>query len=232
MKTGKNPSLRRGIIFLLSLKVMRRRVKVANLLHKKKPLELYVSGNHYVQKISSEPLIFTNPQPPLASIAAELTAFAVLIAAAQSGDRFKIQLRKAKHRTILNLLATLSRHVESVANRPQHVTTGAATIFQKAGMRPKDYKPRNKQNALLVIPGSQQGTLECIAESLNGKGTHRWQYRLTHGDPNQWTEVNGSTVAKIIIAGLTRGDMITVRHCAITNKGTTDWEVYEGVVVR
>jgi len=217
-------------IFVMAMTVLSKRVQVANKLHEKNDVQLLAAGRHYHNEVNGDAL-FATPNPTLASIKAVLDEFEELIDKAASGEHEQVTLRNSKREDVLNVLCDFENYVETIANLPENATIGPVAVIEAAGMRAKAFTPRPLQS-FQVKSGKMAGEIDCIAGSTHNDGTHEWQWRLSSGAPDSWSETFTTKKARITFFGLTRGALIIVRHRVVASSHhAIDWETCDVIAV-
>jgi len=206
------------------------RFKVVLELARKSVEQLLNYSNNVVTSVNTNPF-FATPHPSLADISTAISELTTAAAAAIAGSQVETTERNVKRLTLENLLTEFGHYVEDVANEPGNAVPEdlPIQIIESAGMKVKRATIRQKQ-IFAVVAGRLDGSLVATAETVK-RGFHEWQYTITPLNESSWIIATPTTRAKIILSGLTRGQLVYVRHRAVLKSGPENWAVANAVIV-
>jgi hypothetical protein len=160
---------------------------------------------------------FPSPNPPLATLQADVAALNVAEAAVLSRTKGAAPARNAKLLVVKSDLENLRTYVQTVAHAAN--PTNAESIIQSAGMAVRKSTLHDKA-ALAVKLGSVSGTVNLAAKAAATRASYSWQYST---DQKTWTTVPPTLKAKTGIAGLTVNTLYYFRVQPLTKTGVEDW---------
>jgi hypothetical protein len=160
---------------------------------------------------------FPSPNPPLATLQADVAALNVAETAVLSRTKGAVEARNAKLLVVKSDLENLRTYVQTIAHAAN--PTNAESIIQSAGMMVRKSTLADKA-ALAVKAGSVSGTVNLVAKAAATRASYAWQYST---DQKTWTTVPPTLKAKTGIAGLTVNTVYYFRVQPLTKTGVEDW---------
>jgi hypothetical protein len=206
---------------------MRNRFKVSLKLSRKSVNDLIGFGRAVHTHMDSN-TFFGTPHPSLGSVDTALDELQTAMENAVNGGVTETAIQNAKRVIVQDLLTELGHYVEDTAN--ESVNEGnEEVVITSAGMTVKGFTPAAPR-VFTAKAGNLFGTIKLTAAFVK-RGYHEWEYTATPGDPDSWIEALPTTKASTVIAGLTRGMLMSFRHRAITSDGPLDGEETTPVIV-
>ena len=169
---------------------------------------------------------FPSPNPPLATLQANITALSTAETAVLARTKGAVEDRNAKLATLRTDLETLKAYVQGVADAAN--PTNAASIIESAGMTVRTITLHDKP-ALGVKQGSVSGTVNLAAKAPAHRASYAWQYST---DQKTWTSVPQTLQAKTGVSGLTAGTTYYFRVQVLTMTGEGDWSQIVSLLVK
>jgi hypothetical protein len=169
---------------------------------------------------------FPSPNPPLATLQANITALSNAETAVLARTKGAVQDRNAKLAALRTNLETLKSYVQGVADAAN--PTNAASIVESAGMTVRKITLHDKP-ALGVKQGSVSGTVNLAAKAPAHRASYAWQYSI---DQKTWTSIPQTLQAKTGVSGLTAGTTYYFRVQALTMTGEGDWSQIVSLMVK
>jgi hypothetical protein len=177
---------------------------------------LIVYGRHVVQEMTNNPW-FPSPEPPLATVTADLDALEASEATVLSGTRGTAALRDLDRAAVESDLVGLKGHVGAVvAKNPAQ----AVAIIESAGMSPKRYTRPDKPD-LAAVMGPVPGQAVVRAKAVGRGAAYEWQSSADGG--KTWVAMGLTTVARTSLPGLVQGTTYLFRFRATFRNVTRDW---------
>src|SRR5215472_2910145 len=125
-----------------------------------------------VTRIQENAAIFTNPQPPLTAIQADIAALNTAEAAVLSRVKGAAQDRNVKLAAVKNDMHHLMGYVQQVADA---TPASAESIIEAAGMSARKLVTHPK-NDIKVTRAAVSGTAKLVAKSVSHRASYEWQY--------------------------------------------------------
>jgi hypothetical protein len=169
---------------------------------------------------------FPSPNPPLATLQADITALSIAETAVLARTKGAVEVRNAKLATLRTDLETLKAYVQGVADAAN--PTNAASIIESAGMTVRTITLHDKP-ALGVKQGSVSGSVNLAAKAPAHRASYAWQYST---DQKTWTSVPQTLQAKTGVSGLTAGTTYYFRVQVLTMTGEGDWSQIVSLLVK
>ena len=169
---------------------------------------------------------FPSPNPPLATLQANITALSNAETAVLARTKGAVQDRNAKLATLRTDLETLKSYIQGVADAAN--PTNAASIVESAGMTVRKITLHDKP-ALGVKQGSVSGTVNLTAKAPAHRASYAWQYST---DQKTWTSAPQTLQAKTGVSGLTAGTTYYFRVQVLTMTGEGDWSQIVSLLVK
>jgi len=173
-----------------------------------------VTGNAY----------FPSPNPPLATLDADIAALNAAETAVLSRVKGAVEARDAKLAIVKNDLGVMRTYVQSIADANP---SNAATIIESAGMKVRTVTLHDKP-ALSVKLGDVSGSVLLAAKAAADRAAYDWQYST---DQKTWTEAPQTLKAKTRIAGLTAGTTYYFRVQSLIRAGEQNWSQVVSLLV-
>jgi len=161
---------------------------------------------------------FPNPNPTLATFAADITAYEEAETKAASKAKGTAKLRNAKKKKVRDDLNHLRDYVQSIVETQANAATAAAVI-ENAFMAVKKPAQRNKPELRAKNTGLS-GTVVINAKAVALQATYYWEYSL---DQKTWTSVPETMKTTTVISGLTPAQTYSFRFRALTRTGPRDY---------
>ena len=178
-------------------------------------------ATHVVSKMTDN-AYFTAPNPQLVKVTAVIAdlqnAFNNALGAGPAQTATMNQFKDA----LQVLMNALANYVESIANDPANVNTGADAVILSAGMDVKSTSPHQKQT-FTVSYGNIPGSVDLTGASIT-RGSHEWEYKTDATNANEWISAEPTVQASTTIHGLEISKRYYFRHRSITTDGPTDWD--------
>jgi hypothetical protein len=169
---------------------------------------------------------FPTPNPPLATLLADITALNTAEAAVLSRTKSAAETRNAKLVIVRNDLENLKAYVQSIAGAG--TPENAQAVIASAGMAVRKITAHDKA-ALEARQGSVSGTVNLIAKAAGRTAAYDWQYST---DQKTWTTAPMTLQAKTGVSGLTVGTMYYFRVQAVTRTGAENWSQIVSLLVK
>ena len=176
---------------------------------------LIVRANAIVGGMSADPTMFPSPNPPLATVTAQINTLASAETACETHTAGTVAIRDAAKKTLVTSLHALKAYVQLLVNASP---AEAQPIAQAAAMALKKKKAAGKLP--LTIKSIASGTVQLVAKATAGSGAYEWQYST---DGKTWVSTPSSTQSKTTIPNLQPGTTLYFRQRAITKTGPSDW---------
>jgi len=169
---------------------------------------------------------FPTPNPPLATLLADIAALNTAETAVLSRTKGAVENRNAKLEIVRTDLENLKVYVQSVAQAA--APANAAAIIESAGMTGRTVTLHDKP-ALAVKQGSVSGSVNVAAKAVGRTAAYSWEYST---DQKTWTSMPSTLQAKTGLSGLTVGTTYYFRFQALTRTGTDTWSQVVAFVVK
>jgi len=159
---------------------------------------------------------FPSPTPSLATLNADIDNLDAAEIAVKTKAKGTVATRNDKLAIVVADLDQLRAYVQKIVDAdPIH----AETIAQAAGMALRKPTAHTKP-ALAVKPSKNSGSVEVSAKATT-YASNEWQYSSDGG--KTWTNAPSTMQARTVIANLTVGTTVVVRHRPVTKTGVGDW---------
>jgi hypothetical protein len=175
--------------------------------------------------ITSNPS-FTTPNPPIATLLADIQALSTAEAAVLSRTKGAVETRNAKLAVVRTDLDNLKAYVQSVA--AMATPENAPAVIASAGMTARKVTLHDKP-ALAATEGSVSGTVNLVAKSAARTAAYEWQYST---DQKTWTAIPVTLQAKTGVSGLTSGTTYYFRVQPVTRTGAANWSQIVSLIVK
>jgi hypothetical protein len=199
---------------------------IAVLKMSRKVKNLITFAQSVASAIGSNSGSFPTPNPPLATLQADISALVTAETAALSRAKGAVETRNAKLAVVKNDLELIKTYVQSVADAA--VPTDAEAVIQNAGMAIRKVTLHDKAT-LNAEQGSVSGTVVLTAKAVAKRAAYSWQYST---DQKTWTSVPSTIQAKTGVSGLTSGTLYYFRMQPLTPTGEGDWTQIVSLVVK
>jgi hypothetical protein len=157
---------------------------------------------------------FPTPNPPLATVSADLAAYEAAEAEVVTRVKGAAVTRNAKYVVLHTDLEHLMGYVQQVADanpaNAQSLIESAGFAIRKTASRPK--------SAIKIEAGDVPGAVKLIAKAVATRASYEWQYST---DQKTWTNAPSTLQAKTTITGLTSGTVYYFRFRGVTKTGET-----------
>ncbi len=161
---------------------------------------------------------YPSPLPSLADVTTSVNDFESDVHDALSGDRVAIATRNAARVSLLALLRQLATYVQLHCN--SDLTTLLSSGFEPvrapspAGTLPAPLNPRLELT-------DKSGELLFKFERV--KNANNYSIQTAPAAAGPWEDEDLSTTSRVIIGGLTPGEVIWARACANGSAGASEW---------
>jgi hypothetical protein len=169
---------------------------------------------------------FPTPNPPLATLLADIQALSTAEAAVLSRTKGAVETRNAKLAVVRADLENLKTYVQSVAGAG--TAENAQAVIASAGMTARKTTLHDKP-ALAAKDGSVSGTVNLVAKSAARTAAYEWQYST---DQKTWTTLPMTLQAKTGVSGLTAGTTYYFRVQPVTRTGAENWSQIVSLLVK
>jgi hypothetical protein len=177
-----------------------------------------------VQSMTNNPS-FPSPVPPLATVAAAITALDAAQLGAQTRTHGAAALRDEKRTAFVSMLGRLKTYVESVAEANPEA---GASIIQSAGVSTRKPTVRAKR-VFAAKQGATSGTIQLVAPSAGPRTSYEWQYSLDGG--KTWISMPPTIQASTTLTGMTPATLVTFRNRVVSSAGVGDWSATVSITV-
>jgi hypothetical protein len=155
---------------------------------------------------------FPNPTPPLATVQADLAAYAAAEAAVLTRVKGAAVTRNAKFAVLHADLEHLMAYVQQVADESP---ADAQSIVESSGFSIRKTGTRLKSE-IKVEAGDVPGSVKLVAKSVAHRASYEWQFST---DQKTWINAPTTLQAKTVIDGLTSGTIYFFRFRGVTKTG-------------
>jgi hypothetical protein len=169
---------------------------------------------------------FPTPNPPLATLLADIAALNAAEAAVLSRTKGAAETRNAKLTAVRNDLENLKAYVQTVAGTG--TPENAHAVIASAGMSVRKITTQDKA-PLDARQGSVTGTVNLIAKAAARTAAYEWQYST---DQKTWTTAPMTLQAKTGISGLTAGTLYYFRVQPVIRTGAENWSQIVALIVK
>jgi len=169
---------------------------------------------------------FPTPNPPLATLQADIAALNTAETAVLSRTKGAVEARDAKLAIVRADLENIKTYVQSVAGLA--TPADADAIIESSGLTIRKVTLHDKP-ALAAKQGSVTGTVNLAAKAAAKRASYNWQYST---DQKTWTTVPQTLQAKTGISGLTAGTQYYFRVQPVTSAGVQDWSQLVSLIVK
>lgn len=159
---------------------------------------------------------FPSPNPPLATLDADIAALDVAEAAVLARTKGAAQARNVKLATVRSDLEQEKAYVQHVADSNP---SQAEAIIQSAGMFVRTVTLHPK-SVLAVKQGVVSGTAHIVAKAAGHRASYEWQ---SSTDQKTWTQLPVTLQAKTDVLALTPGTTYYFRVRPVTKDGEGNW---------
>jgi hypothetical protein len=160
---------------------------------------------------------FPNPDPPLATVSADVDALEVAETAARTRAIGTAKARDLKKQVVEDDLTALRLYVHLIALRhPEQ----AEAIIASSGMAPKQFTRPQKAD-LAASMGTAAGEVVLRAKAAKRRAAYEWEYSADGG--KTYTDAGATTTADTSILGLTVGVTYLFRVRITLGRKTGDW---------
>jgi hypothetical protein len=167
---------------------------------------------------------FPTPNPPLATVEADLTAFSAAESAVLTRVKGAAETRNVKLATLKGDLDHLLAYVQGIADanpgNAEAIITSAGLSVRKVTLHPK--------SDLKAEPGDVSGSVKLLAKAVAPRASYEWQYST---DQKTWTSAPVTLQAKTVISGLTIATAYFFRCRGVIKAGEQDWTQTVTIVV-
>jgi hypothetical protein len=168
---------------------------------------------------------FPSPNPPVATLDAQIDALDLAQTAVLARTRGTAQARNAAKAVVVTSLKLACAYVQSVADA--NLDRGDA-IARSAGMNVKARAVRIKP-VLAVRMGAVPGFVILTAKSVGRVASYEWEMSADQG--HTWTALPNTFAAKTMVAGLNSAQAYAFRQRSHTKAGASDWSPVVTLVV-
>ena len=175
---------------------------------------------------AANPKLFTAPVPSLLVFNSDIAALDAAETATQTRAPGSVEARDAKRTVVEEDLRKLRAYVQQVADADE---ANAAMIAKEAGMGVAKVRSSGKQNLTAKPSKKGSGAVDVVAKAPAGRASHEWEVSTDGG--KTFTAAPSTLQAKTTLIGLTPGQIVLVRHRAVTKAGSGDWSQTVSVVV-
>ncbi len=161
---------------------------------------------------------YPSPSPDLATITTSVNGFETAVHDALDGGKIAIATRNAARVELLALMRQLAAYVQGNCNADllALLTSGFAAVRAPSpvGVLPAPQNPR------LALNG-KSGELMFRFDRVNNAVNYSVQTAANVSGP--WEDEDLSTSTRVVIGGLTPGEVIWARACANGSAGASEW---------
>ncbi|MFI5148089.1 MAG: hypothetical protein ACHQRM_00030 [Bacteroidia bacterium] len=191
--------MKKSIIMLAV--IISKKIQVVLHLKQRTAPQLITDAKSYVTGVSGNAGYFPVPNPPIATIQADIVNLETTSVAAQGRAKGTVAARNAARKTLELSLKGLAFYVEGIANNdPDH----ALAIAKAANMTVKSHTPHMKQDFKMVAT-KKAGELLLVAKSEKGRVTFNFELSTDISNPANWKTVQNNSKATALITGLVSG---------------------------
>lgn len=176
---------------------------------------------------------FTTPNPPLATITANVNALETASIAAAGGGVDETAAMHAKEAVLDFSIKLLAAYVENIANGNP---INAEAIALSSGMNIKRQGPP-RPNGFRVTQGTSSGKADLRTNSEK-RATFTWAMATALGNsiaatspPDNWVVIGSGTQARFTATGLTAGQRYFFRVAKIDKNGQGPWSDVVSIIV-
>jgi hypothetical protein len=170
--------------------------------------------------------LFTPPPPELATLATDTDAYDKASVAAPGGGKVAVAVRKAARAKVIADLKHICDRVQAVAET-QATAADAAAIIVGAGLRIKRVVKRNKP-PVRASYGATSGSVVLDALRVAAVAMYFWELSL---DQKVWSSAPETMKSRLVVTGLTPGQIYYFRFRAQTRKGPVDYSQIVSLMV-
>lgn len=161
---------------------------------------------------------YPSPNPTLAALTAAVDDFEAKVHDALDGGKIAIASRNASRVELLSLLRQLASYVQGncAADLLMLLTSGfeAVRAPSKAGILPA---PKNPSLSLTDRSGELMFKFDAVSNSRN------YSIQTATSAAGPWADFDLSTTSRVVIDGLTPGEIYWARTCANGSAGASEW---------
>jgi hypothetical protein len=169
---------------------------------------------------------FNPPPPELTELESETDTYEKANVAARDKSSVAVKARNAARRKVRNTLRHLRDRIQAAAEA-QGSAADAAALIVAAGMHVKKVTKRNKP-PVRARHGALSGGVVLDALRVAATAVYFWQFST---DQKNWSDVPMSMKAKVVVNGLTPGQVYYFRFRAETRKGPVDYSQVVSLMV-
>ncbi len=166
---------------------------------------------------------FPNPSPALATVEADIAAYATAESAVLMRTKGAAEERNVKLATLKSDLDHLLPYVQGIADSSP---ANAEAIIQSSGLSVRKVTLHPK-NDLKAEAGSVSGSVKLLAKAIAARAAYEWQ---SSTDQKTWTVAPSTLQAKTIIFGLTTGTAYFFRCRGVVKAGEQNWTQVVSIV--
>ena len=177
-------------------------------------------------------LLFPNPSPAYLAMIALRNNFSTAIDNAHNGGKILNAILREQRRLLIDALRDWARYVELNGQKDRIIMEGSGFKIN-GGPRVRRGLPGDVVN-LQVTDGHLRGTVKATVNVVPNADSYELEYTKDRDIANAtWFRIAGSTSSRMLIKGLTGGDIIAVRVRAVNTHGEGNWsEVFVFEYVR
>lgn len=170
-----------------------------------------------VLNIGDHPLIFVTPNPALAGVTTRIEELDAAQTLAETRVTWSAAARDVAYNLSLDDLLKLLAYVQMLADSTNDEMQ-AISIIEASGFSLKNKGVRVK--APLSIKQLSDSTVKLSSKSAGRKATYYWRKSV---DGTAWEDEPNTLVAKTVVTGLTRGQIMYYQTRALTKEGFSTW---------
>ena len=175
---------------------------------------------------AANPKLFPAPVPSLLVFNGDIAALDAAETATRTRAPGTVEARDAKRTIVEDDLRKLRAYVQTIADADP---TNAAMIAKEANMGVGKVPTRTKQNLTAKPSKKGSGLVDVAAKAPEGRASHEWEVSTDGG--KTYAAAPSTLQAKTTLVGLQPGQIVLVRHRAVTKQGSLDWSQPVSVVV-
>lgn len=187
--------------------------------------DLIRTGHAIIVAMSNNPH-FPNPNPPLATLTASLTALDTAQTATKTRAQGTVAARNAARLQFISDLHAAKAYVQQVADaNPEQ----AEAIITSAGMAVRK-APARVTPDFAATPGAVSGQAKLRVKSAGARACYDWEWSADGA--KTWTTVPSTLQARTVIGGLPVATNVLFRVRAVTKTGEGDWSQPTGLLIK
>jgi hypothetical protein len=161
---------------------------------------------------------YPTPSPTLAEVTTSVNDFETAVHDALDGGKIAIATRNAAREALLALMRQLAAYVQGHCNADllALISSGFDPVRapSRAGTLPA---PQNPRLSLTDKSG------ELLFKFDRVKNAYNYSIQTAPAASGPWEDEDLSTVSRVVIGGLTPGEVIWARACANGSAGASEW---------